>query len=165
MYYMEWFPDRPDQTYLARSPVSADMAPGSWAKYYDGDFSEPGLGGRGDPVINRPDPQDVTVWAGFASVSYNIFLQRYLAVFVTTPEFYYTASEDGIHWESARKLGMLAHSIPGYPDGTWYSYPSLLSLDQPNDGTTTERGYLYYSHGIQNVTPHFMERRAFQIIR
>ena len=164
LYYMEWFTDRPDQTYLARSPVSADAAPGSWTKYYRGEFSQPGLGGLADPVIRRPDPEDVTIWAGFASVSYNTVLQRYLAVFMTTPEFYYTASEDGIHWEPARKLGLLTQNIPGAPPGTWLSYPSLLSLDQPNDRTTTGSGYLYYSSGILNVAPHHMERRAFELI-
>jgi hypothetical protein len=164
LYYMEWFTDRPDQTYLARSPVSADAAPGSWTKYYRGEFSQPGLGGLADPVIRRPDPEDVTIWAGFASVSYNTLLQRYLAVFMTTPEFYYTASEDGIHWEPARKLGLLTQNIPGAPQGTWLSYPSLLSLDQPNDRTTTGSGYLYYSSGIWNLAPHHMERRAFEIV-
>ena len=164
LYYMEWFTDRPDQTYLARSPISADAAPGSWTKYYHGEFSQAGLGGLADPVIRRPEPEDVTIWAGFASVSYNKLLQRYLAVFMTTPEFYYTASEDGIHWEPARKLGLLTQNIPGAPQGTWLSYPSLLSLDQPNDRTTTGSGYLYYSSGILNVTSQHMERRAFEIV-
>lgn len=164
LYYMEWFIDRPDQTYLARSPVGADAAPGSWTKYYRGEFSQPGLGGLADPVIRRPDPENVTIWAGFASVSYNTVLQRYLAVFMTTPEFYYTASEDGIHWEPARKLGLLTQNTPGEPTGTWLSYPSLLSLDQPNDQTTTSSGYLYYSSGIWDVAPHHMERRAFEIV-
>jgi hypothetical protein len=164
MYYMEWLPNRADQTYLARSPVSADGAPGSWTKYYHGEFSQPGLGGLADPVIRRPDPEDVTIWAGFASVSYNTALRKYVAVFLTTPEFYYTASEDGIHWEPARKLGLLASSIPDQPVGTWRCYPSLLSLDQPNDGTTTDRGYFYYAHGVQNVTPHYMQRRAFELV-
>ena len=102
----------------------------------------------------------MTIWAGFASVSYNRLLQRYLAVFMTTPEFYYTASEDGIHWEPARKLGLLTQNIPGAPQGTWLSYPSLLSLDQPNDRTTTGSGYLYYSSGILNVTSQHMERTS-----
>jgi len=163
LYFMEWFTDRPDQTYLARSPVGADAAPGSWTKYYHGEFNQPGLGGLADPVIRPPDPADVTIWAGFATVSYNTVLQRYLAVFMTTPEFYYTASEDAIHWEPARKLGLLTQNIPGAPQGTWLSYPSLLSLDQPDDRTTTGSGYLYYSSGIRNVTSQHMERRAFEI--
>jgi len=166
MYFVEWFPDRPDEIRMARSPVSADAAPGSWTKYYRGEFSQPGLGGLSDPVIQRPSPEDATGWTGFPSVSYNAFLERYLAVFVTGTTFHYTASEDGIHWEPARSLGWGNLIAPGYPAGTWFFYPSLLSLDQPSDGTTTDLGYLYYAHGgVQDVPCHFMERRAFQIVR
>ena len=98
------------------------------------------------------------------SVSFNLFLQRYVAVVSTATTFYYTASEDGIHWEPGRDLGLGGSASPGYPAGNWIGYPSLLSLDQPSDGTTTGSGYLYYAHGTEGAC-HFMERRAFQILR
>ena len=164
LYYVEWLSDEPDQIRLARSPVSAEAAPGSWTKYYHGSFSQPGLGGLSDPVIRRPNPEDVTVYTGFPSVSFNLSLDRYLAVFNTSIAFYYSASADGINWEPARSL-LANENIPGYPEGTWFCYPSLFSLDQSSDRTTTDTGYLYYSQGVLNVSPHFMERRAFEIVR
>jgi hypothetical protein len=164
IYFLEFDPNAPPGIYLARSPVSADAAPGSWKKYYRGSFSEPGLGGRGDPVIGPPSPAEVTRYVAMPSVSFNLFLQRYVAVVSTATTFYYTASEDGIHWEPGRDLGLGGSASPGYPAGNWIGYPSLLSLDQPSDGTTTGSGYLYYAHGTEGAC-HFMERRAFQILR
>jgi hypothetical protein len=61
VYFVEWLPDRPEEIRMARSPVSADAAPGSWTKYYRGEFSQPGLGGLSDPVIPCPSPEDATI--------------------------------------------------------------------------------------------------------
>ncbi|MEU9522663.1 RICIN domain-containing protein [Streptomyces sp. NPDC048224] len=37
--------------HVARSPMSAKMAPGSWRKWYDGAWSEPGVGGRESNMV------------------------------------------------------------------------------------------------------------------
>jgi len=159
LYFVDYIPGESmrNAVSVARSPVSADAAPGSWTKYYRGRFSEPGLGGSSDLVIRPANAGEVPGSAEMPSVSYNLILQRYLAVVTTDASFNYTASEDGIHWEPARSLGFGEGCYP-------FCYPSLLSLDQPSDGTTTDRGYLYYAHrGVQGTLCHFMERRAFQI--
>lgn len=43
-------------SHVARAPISKKMAPGSWAKFYDGSFSQKGLGGKESnltPVTDR----------------------------------------------------------------------------------------------------------------
>ncbi|MGW6690554.1 RICIN domain-containing protein [Streptomyces sp. NPDC054961] len=37
--------------HVARAPISAKLAPGSWQKWYDGAWSEPGLGGRESNMV------------------------------------------------------------------------------------------------------------------
>ncbi|MFE2163498.1 RICIN domain-containing protein [Streptomyces sp. NPDC059447] len=37
--------------HVARAPISAKMAPGSWQKWYDGAWSEPGVGGRESNMV------------------------------------------------------------------------------------------------------------------
>jgi hypothetical protein len=166
LYYVEWLTGHPDEIRVARSPVGADAVPGTWTKFYRGDFREPGLGGQSDPVIRRPSPQDETIYSGLPSVSFNLHLQRYLAVFTTATTFYYTASQDGLNWEVARSLGLGPTPRLGLPDGAiWYYYPSLLSVDQTTDGTTNDKAYLYYARGLGPAggVPHFRERRPVVI--
>ncbi|MFJ9846157.1 RICIN domain-containing protein [Kitasatospora sp. NPDC101155] len=38
-------------SHVARAPISAKMAPGSWQKWYDGSWSEPGAGGRESNLV------------------------------------------------------------------------------------------------------------------
>jgi Ricin-type beta-trefoil lectin domain-like len=37
--------------HVARAPISAKMAPSSWRKYYDGSWSQPGIGGKESNLI------------------------------------------------------------------------------------------------------------------
>ncbi|MEU3522604.1 RICIN domain-containing protein [Streptomyces sp. NPDC038707] len=37
--------------HVARAPIAAKMAPGSWRKWYDGTWSEPGTGGRESDIV------------------------------------------------------------------------------------------------------------------
>ncbi|MGW1002677.1 RICIN domain-containing protein [Streptomyces sp. NPDC002520] len=37
--------------HVARAPISAKMAPGSWSKWYDGSWSQPGTGGRESNIV------------------------------------------------------------------------------------------------------------------
>lgn len=51
MFYMSRIVDKADKTtvteeHVARAPIKDKMATGSWTKYYDGSWSQPGLGGK-----------------------------------------------------------------------------------------------------------------------
>lgn len=54
-------------TTVARSAISDRMAPGKWRKFYNGDWSEPGLGGKGSPVNG-------------CLVMYNSYLEKYISI-------------------------------------------------------------------------------------
>ncbi len=77
MYYMEWLSTRPDSISLARAARTSDGIPGSWFKYHNGNFNEPGLGGASDAVIQRAN--EIAGYAVISSVTYNLLLRRYLA--------------------------------------------------------------------------------------
>ena len=161
IYYLDWgrplFPGA-DEIHLARSPVSSDGAPGSWHKYFQGSFDEPGVDGNSDPVIRGPS--STAFWAGFPSVSFNVSLNAYLAVFISADGFYYSISFDRINWTVGKQLFSAEAPSTGDP---WYLYPSLLSPSQPTDSTTSATGYLYYGRGIYNVECHHMVRRPVQV--
>jgi hypothetical protein len=52
---------------VARCSLDDKLAPGKWKKWYDGDWSEPGIGGKGSPV-------------NAYAVTYNTYLKKYVAL-------------------------------------------------------------------------------------
>ena len=55
-----------------------DGKPGTWKKYFDGKFEEPGLGGRQTPIPGLEDHA-----GGNPSVHFNTFLDRWVMVWAT----------------------------------------------------------------------------------
>nr|WP_258054975.1 RICIN domain-containing protein [Streptomyces sp. Ru71] len=51
--------------HVARAPIAGKMAPGSWRKWYDGTWSEPGTGGRESNMV----PVDAAHPTGYTPVS------------------------------------------------------------------------------------------------
>ncbi|WP_239302788.1 hypothetical protein [Paenibacillus sp. ACRRY] len=56
---------------VSRSAISDKMAPGTWKKFYNGTWTEPGLGGKGSDVFAN---------ANVTSVSYNTYLNKFMAI-------------------------------------------------------------------------------------
>lgn len=147
MYYMEWLSSRPDSISLARAPISSDGVPGSWVKYKDRSFSTPGLGGKSDVVIQRAN--EIAGYAGVPHVSFNSFLNLYLAIVVGHNGFYETTSPDGINWETPQLFWEVPAltMVNDLKDGeSWYYYPTLMSLEEETSQSTTQVAYLYYAH-------------------
>lgn len=59
--------NRADFGHVARSPISAKFAPSSWEKYYNGAWSQPGVGGKEADLV----PADSTDPAGYLDDAYN----------------------------------------------------------------------------------------------
>ncbi|MER6028850.1 RICIN domain-containing protein [Streptomyces sp. NPDC001851] len=51
--------------HVARAPISAKMAPGSWRKWYDGSWSQPGTGGKESDIV----PVDAAHPTGYVPAS------------------------------------------------------------------------------------------------
>ncbi len=68
---------------VARAPISGKMAAGTWNKWYEGGWTEPGVGGRESPVGTNLDmaynpAMDTVTWTGNASNGTPITIQSYL---------------------------------------------------------------------------------------
>jgi hypothetical protein len=153
----------PDQTHVARAPVTSDGSPGSWKKWYNGSFSQPGLGGKSTPVMPLASPADKTVWAANGIVSYNTYFHAYLNVFQTAIGFYYATSPDLVHWTVRGEIFSFGKNEDAPVRGqTWYSYPSFFTPGEADDRTTGQSGYLYYAKARWAIEPHTMYRRALR---
>lgn len=164
LFYLDIAPPhtRPDLIHVARAPVASDGTPGSWQKFYDGDFSQPGLGGQSTPVVNRVPPATRTISSAFPDVSYNTYLRSFLMAFQTSDGFYYATSRDLVSWSVRGRFFKFPAGEDHMTKGqTIYTYPTLISPEQPNDQLTSRTGYLFYAKGVNLVAPHAMYRRAF----
>jgi hypothetical protein len=83
--------------------VSYDVEgkPGTWYKYYNGEFNQPGLGGESSAI-----PGLKSVPGGNPSVHYNSYLDRFVMVWHSwvSTSIYISTSTDGIVWEDPRLL-------------------------------------------------------------
>jgi hypothetical protein len=165
LYYTDWGGDIPDAIHVARAPLAHADIPAAWRKYFQGAFTEPGIGGRSTPVIQRAPPEDATVYAAHPSVSWNVALGRLLAVFESRDGFYAATSADGVTWDPPQRFMAFPTADDEPAVGSpWYAYASLLSPTEPSHLTTGERGYLYYAKKRYGLESHRLMRRPFRIV-
>lgn len=73
-----------------------------WTKYFNGAWTEPGMGGRSSPL--ETDNHDL-FWG---DVSYNSHLGKYITITPGSPwpatSLYWLESEDGLHWSNYQKI-------------------------------------------------------------
>lgn len=147
VYYKE-YPDTLATPHLAvaRASVSSVVAAAvnttnvvSWTKYYNGSWSEPGIGGHADNLW--PGAPNDWEWS---AVSYNTYLQKFIFVtnqFTSLPSAYWTRmiymdSSDGITWSTPQTLWEDA----GHED----TYMTIVGLGKdPN--TSGAQFYVYYN--------------------
>jgi hypothetical protein len=96
---------------VARSPIEARGEPGSWKKFHDGRWEEPGLGGHETPVLSA-EGGDV----GQSFVTYIKEWDRYLLVFchmgfedfqrgeAKQSGVYVATSRDGLKWTEPQRI-------------------------------------------------------------
>ena len=103
-----------------------------WTKYFDGAWSEPGIGGRSTPLA--PGNQEVH----WGDVSYNSYLNKYISIAAGAPwpdtDLYWTESEDGLRWTNyCRIVSDVAHKY----------YVTVVGLGN-NPRETEAKFYVYY---------------------
>jgi len=165
VYFVDWAAQikaqHADQIYLARTKIFPDGGLGAFEYYNASEFSADTINMQ--PVIKLPDTGN-TGYTSLPSISYNEYLNQYLAVFETNIGFYQAFSIDGINWTQEKLI--LSFTKPQSTRETgdvWVSYPTLLS-DQTEkfDGSTENKGNLYFATGIWPNTAHQLTVKTFE---
>ena len=153
------------QIFMARADISSSPPlPGNFYKYYNGSFSQPGIGGLDSPVITFIDKNYSS--SGDPFVIYSDYLDKYIMLYDvddwdarTDNEIGYSGnyiaySDDGINWFNHEKLiDGLAAPIVG-KTMTWH--PAII-WDDSNERT----GLFIYAYSSSwglgsGLIPHFM---------
>ena len=93
-----------ESIYVARAPISGLMAAGTWTKWYNGIFSQPGLTG-----------QESAMTAGDSFlVFWNAYLSQYMGVRGTDGEVFLSRSLASVTWTDMGNLGISLE---------WYNWP------------------------------------------
>lgn len=109
LYYMSaWF-DKTTESgteyiYVARAPISGHMAPGTWTKWYQGAFSQPGLGGQEDAISSG---DSFLVW-------WNAYLGKYVGIRGLDGEVFLSSDLSSEAWEDLGNAGVSLE---------WYNWP------------------------------------------
>ncbi|MEO8285761.1 MAG: DNRLRE domain-containing protein [Chloroflexota bacterium] len=137
--YMYFMAGRDYKVRLARSLVSDGGKPGTWWKYYNGSFSQPGLGGESTAIASGSV-------LGRAWVSYNTALGEYMGFSWSPTGFGISLSPDGINWR--RVTGDILHTTHQFHNRNSSSpelldYTSFIGLTGSPDSVGADM-YLYY---------------------
>lgn len=87
------------QAAIARATVASEGRPGSWHKWYDGSFSQPGLGGHQSPLTSLPSTARGITW--------NTYLHAFVTVHVwhaTGISLFESAGPDFTSWTKIAQL-------------------------------------------------------------
>lgn len=124
--YMYFIAARDYQVRVARPRIEDGGRPGTWYKYYNGSFSQPGLGGEASPIA-----RDIL---SRSWVSYNTYLGLFIGISYYPDGFGFAVSEDGIpNWR--RLPGALVVRSEGQYWGRdaaskdLLEYPSIIGID------------------------------------
>ncbi len=81
---------------IARASLRSKGKPGAWTKFFKGAFTEPGLGGQSSALSGLP--------AAARGISYNSYLDRWLAVKVDIAGTFLFQSTDRMSWTPLRQI-------------------------------------------------------------
>ncbi|MGX1675459.1 RICIN domain-containing protein [Streptomyces sp. NPDC055400] len=158
------------RAHVARAPMSGKMAPGSWKKWYDGTWSQPGLGGR----ESNMEPVDSTHTTGYTPVAHdydpandgsvaeqqaagelpakadlltmNIAYNAYLGLYIGQPEAITQDSTEPQRFYATDNLATQKWRLIGdtgdYLSGSWYRW----MLDSVNKTGSTIVGKQFRSY-------------------
>jgi hypothetical protein len=126
---------------VARAPLGSKGAPGSWRKFFNGAFTEPGLGGQSSGISGLP--------AAARGISFNSHLQRWVAVKVDITGAYLFQSTDLFTWTPLEQLVATGLTESGFhkPCGpripAAYGYGSIVGLNG-SSSTSGQSFWVYY---------------------
>jgi hypothetical protein len=160
-------PDAPSVIQVARAPLSGDGKPGSWTKYYQGAFSEPGIGGKGSPVVKTGPgtgcTRPVQVWP-----AYSEFLHAYVLAYVCNEGWFFSTSTDLTTWSAPANF--LSEKMWQRCAPMDWNY--VLVTPGKEAGVLGETGYVLYAHTDSKglgcgggFSPHMLWIRPFKFVK
>jgi hypothetical protein len=160
VYFPDWIANGTTQpttatiVSVARAPIAAVLAAGfgahphaaAFEKYYEGSWSQPGIGGL------STDLNPNAGYAGSANVAYNGAFERYVMITDDTQHIAYAESPDGLSWTLPVLLGQDANSQTSFD----YAVP-IGSGDDPN--LLGKQFYVFFTFGSSQGWPGNTVRR------
>ena len=119
----------------ARCAISDKMAPGKWKYFYNGNWDEPALGGKGSTVAPSH------LWG----VLYSTALQKYVCIFSSNQDPPNERNTDGIYIGCCTDLGKQDWTW-GYCPEAMFGFFSLLNSEGTDVARVCEDTFRYYSY-------------------
>jgi len=161
---------------MARSNLTiGPPLPGNWKKFYEGDFTEAGIGGKETPVVDISSIAKAS--ALYPHVAYSEYLKKYVMVFgINVKEeafeelpaaksgIYLGLSDDGLRWSVPIKL------VTGYAF-RFLGKPIAIDPSVIFDNQNGQAGWLVYAYspkftnGPLPGTPNFMVGRRMEFVK
>ena len=129
------------QEHDIRLAVSYDPlgAPGTWKKYYNGEFNEDGLGGMSSPISKLSG-----IGGANPSVHWNTFYEKWVMTYHGwNGNIYVTLSSDGVSWEYPKKI------ISKQTYNRWY--PTIIGETDIKAGRLARLYYAEFNSSGRNM--------------
>ncbi|MCE5302619.1 MAG: hypothetical protein LLF97_05855 [Planctomycetaceae bacterium] len=129
---------------LARCAISDGGRPGKWFKYHEGQFTEPGLGGKEGGIITRAWSPSIQYIRSFGCYLMTCDRVYQMDTERETPQdggIHWCYSKDGIHWSEPQLI------VPGLPlpvIGRSNTSHSSLVIEHEDENSVT--GTLFYGY-------------------
>jgi hypothetical protein len=148
-YYTDWHGAH--DICLAKVPLNEASNPDSWKIWNGQAFSEPGIGGNSQPVISANNS-----YVALSQPTWNPDLGRYLMLNEQNTGFFIRSSKDGVNWTDGQMIAKVQSPLSKRKtEDTWYSYPTLIKPDAPNQFISGIGEHLLLaSRGIWNINAH-----------
>jgi hypothetical protein len=129
---------------LARAPIATDGKPGSWTKYYQKSFSQPGIAGLCQAPVPPPSAKSGVTFQSNPDISFNSALNAFLLVFQSDDGFFYATSSDMVSWSPPRLFMSTPPNLQGLrtPGAEYYYYPLLVTPSATSDQLRSRRIHL-----------------------
>jgi hypothetical protein len=156
-------PDAPSAIQMARAPLEGGGAAGTWMKYDQGSFSQPGVGGSGSPIVGTGGSSGCTrpveVWPAFST-----YLNAYVLTFLCNEGWFFSTSTDLVAWTAPVNFMPMKMWQPCQPMDWNY----VLVTPGSQAGVIGRTGYVLYAHTDRRgmdcsnrFSPHMLWVRPF----
>lgn len=147
--------ERWEGTRVARSLISANLAPGSWTKWYNGSWSQPGVGGKDSDIFLNQD-NAVVAWdsylGSYVAIGHDTFGHTFIATASDlgqenwTARYTFTSDTTQLQWYNWGVDATTANPA------VWGQTIRLYSSQNDFNGVSSNYKTVTFGSGTQNAT-------------